>query len=174
MGHYAPGLLGELAVIWDVIIGFEPAVVIGFVIAGLLLNLTPGADFLYILASGIQGGPRIGMAAAVGVNLGVIIHVLAAAAGLSALLLAYPAAYWAIRYLGAGYLLWMAYQAWRSDGSFGEGRAARGVGNAIRRGFLTNVLNPKTALFILLSFPSSPIPQSDPFGCRSCFLGRYS
>ena len=100
---------------WEILWGFEPALITGFVIAGLILNLTPGADFLFIMSSGLSGGPRIGVAAALGVNLGVVVHILAAAAGLSALLLAHPAAYDAIRILGAAYLAWMALQAWRSS-----------------------------------------------------------
>lgn len=64
-------------------------------------------------------GSLIGMAAALGVNLGIVVHVLAAAAGVSALLLAHPAAYDAIRIGGAAYLAWMALQAWRSDGALG-------------------------------------------------------
>ena len=77
--------------IWEILWGFEPALITGFVIAGLILNLTPGADFLFITSSGLSGGPRMGVAAALGVNLGIVVHLLAAAAGLSALLLAHPA-----------------------------------------------------------------------------------
>ena len=100
--------------IWEILWGFEPALITGFVIAGLILNLTPGADFLFITSSGLSGGPRMGVAAALGVNLGIVVHILAAAAGLSALLLAHPAAYDAIRLCGAAYLAWMAVQAWHS------------------------------------------------------------
>ena len=67
---------------WEVLTGFEPALLMAFIIAGLILNFTPGADFLFITASGIQGGPRLGMSAAVGINLGIIVHIVAAAAGL--------------------------------------------------------------------------------------------
>ena len=113
--------------IWEILWGFEPALITGFVIAGLILNLTPGADFLFITSSGLSGGPRMGLAAALGVNLGIVVHILAAAAGLSALLLAHPAAYDAIRLCGAAYLAWMAVQAWRSSSTLARPRSGRGV-----------------------------------------------
>ncbi|MDC1052906.1 LysE family translocator [Planktomarina temperata] len=113
--------------IWEILWGFEPALITGFVIAGLILNLTPGADFLFITSSGLSGGPRMGVAAALGVNLGIVVHILAAAAGLAALLLAHPAAYDAIRLCGAAYLAWMAVQAWRSSSTLARPRSGRGV-----------------------------------------------
>ena len=68
--------------VWDVLTGFDPALLGAFVIAGLILNFTPGADFIFISASGIQGGPRQGVAAALGVNAGVVVHIAAAAAAI--------------------------------------------------------------------------------------------
>lgn len=155
----------------DVITSFDPAVLVGFIVAGLVLNFTPGADFVFISASGIQGGPRIGMSAALGVNLGIVVHIAAAAAGLSALLIAYPAAYDAIRYAGAAYLLWLAIQAWRSDGLLGEGRAALTTRSAVKRGFITNVLNPKTALFIFAFIPQFTNPNIGPIWLQILILG---
>ena len=88
---------------WDVLTSFDPALLLAFIGAGLLLNFTPGADFVFISASGIAGGPRIGMAAGIGVLIGVAVHIIAASAGVSALLLAYPATYDAIiRFSNAG------------------------------------------------------------------------
>ena len=157
--------------IWDVIIGFEPGLLVGFIFAGLFLNITPGADFIFISASGLAGGPRIGMAAALGVILGIVVHVLAAAAGVSALLLAHPAAYDAIRIGGAAYLAWMALQAWRSDGALGRGRAAPFAAQALRRGIVTNLLNPKTALFIFAFIPQFIDPQNGPIWAQILVLG---
>ncbi|MEL6377133.1 MAG: LysE family transporter, partial [Pseudomonadota bacterium] len=96
---------------WEVFTSFDPALLSAFVAAGLLLNITPGADFIFITASGMSGGPKIGMSAALGVSLGVVLHILVAAAGASALLLAFPWAYDAIRYAGAAYLAYLAVQA---------------------------------------------------------------
>ena len=157
--------------IWDVLTGFDPALLTAFVVAGLILNFTPGADFLFITASGVQAGPRIGMAAALGVNIGIVVHVIAAAAGVSALLLAYPAAYDAVRYIGAAYLLGLAIQAWRAAGELGEGRAAPSAKSAVRRGFITNVLNPKTALFIFAFIPQFTDPAIGPIWLQILILG---
>lgn len=156
---------------WEVLSGFDPEVLAAFVAAGLLLNITPGADFVFVSASGIGGGPRIGMAAALGISLGIAVHVIMAAAGLSVLLMAHPGAYDAIRYLGALYLAWMAWQAWRSAGTLGQGSGARGLWRAVRRGFLTNVLNPKTALFIFAFIPQFTDPAIGPIGLQILVLG---
>ncbi len=156
---------------WEVLTEFDPAVLLTFIGAGILLNLTPGADFIFVSASGISGGSRIGMAAALGVNLGVALHVVMAAAGLSALLLAWPLAYDLIRYAGAAYLLILAVQAWRASGDLGEGRAAVSIGRAIRRGFVTNVLNPKTALFVFAFIPQFTDPAIGPMWMQIVVLG---
>jgi threonine/homoserine/homoserine lactone efflux protein len=156
---------------WDVINGFDPAVLSAFIAAGLLLNITPGADFLFVSASGIAGGPRIGMAAAMGINLGVTLHIILAAAGISALLLAYPASYHVIKYVGAAYLVYLAVQAWRSSGDIGKGTAAPSAITAIKRGFLTNVLNPKTMLFIFAFIPQFTDPAIGPIWIQILILG---
>lgn len=156
---------------WEVLTSFDPTVLSAFIAAGLLLNITPGADFLFVSASGIAGGPRIGMAAALGINIGITLHVLLAAAGVSALLLAYPASYHAIRYAGAAYLLYLAVQAWRSSGDIGKGKAAPSVVAAIKRGFFTNVLNPKTVLFIFAFIPQFTDPAAGPIWLQVLILG---
>lgn len=156
---------------WEIFWGFESALITGFVIASLILIITPGADFLFIMSSGLSGGPRIGMAAALGVIFGIVVHILAAAAGLSALLLAHPAAYDAIRILGAAYLAWMALQAWRSSDVVVRARGSRGVWQAVRRGFFINVSNPKTALFIFAFIPQFTDPVIGPIWVQILILG---
>ena len=105
---------------WEILWEFEPALITGFVIAALILNLTPGANFLFIMSSSLSGGPCIDVVAVRGTNLGVVVHILAAAAGLSALLLAHPAAYAAIRICGAAYLPW--WRVWLFRGGAGRAR----------------------------------------------------
>lgn len=156
---------------WGVITAFDPTLLLAFIGAGLVLNLTPGADFVFISASGISGGPRVGMAAAVGVNAGIVIHVAMAAAGLSALLIAFPLAYDVIRYAGAAYLIYLAVQAWRSSGQIGQGRAAQSLWSAMRRGFVTNTLNPKTALFIFAFIPQFTDRAIGPIWMQILVLG---
>ena len=157
--------------IWEILWGFEPALITGFVIAGLILNITPGADFLYIMSSGLSGGSRIGVAAALGVNLGVVMHILAAAAGLSALLFAHPAAYDLIRICGAAYLAWMAVQVWRRSSTVARARSFPDVRQAARRGFFINVSNPKTALFIFAFIPQFTDPTIGPIWVQILILG---
>ena len=156
---------------WDVLTSFDPALLIAFIGAGLLLNITPGADFVFVSASGILGGPKVGMAAALGINLGVGVHIVLAAAGVSAALLAYPAAYDVIRYAGAAYLIYLAVQAWRSSGEIADGCAALRLFSAVKRGFITNVLNPKTALFIFALIPQFTDPAIGPIRMQILTLG---
>lgn len=156
---------------WEILWGFEPALITGFVIAGLILNITPGADFLYIMSSGLSGGSRIGVAAALGVNLGVVVHILAAAAGLSALLFAHPAAYDLIRICGAAYLAWMAVQVWRRSSTVARARSFPDVRQAARRGFFINVSNSKTALFIFAFIPQFTDPTIGPIWVQILILG---
>ncbi len=157
--------------IWEILWGFEPALITGFVIAGLILNITPGADLLYIMSSGLSGGSRIGVAAALGVNLGVVVHILAAAAGLSALLFAHPAAYDLIRICGAAYLAWMAVQVWRRSSTVARARSFPDVRQAARRGFFINVSNSKTALFIFAFIPQFTDPTIGPIWVQILILG---
>ncbi|MEM7267669.1 MAG: LysE family translocator [Pseudomonadota bacterium] len=131
----------------------EIATLIAFIAACLALNFTPGADMMFTIASAAHGGAKAGVAAAVGINLGVVVHIRRAAVGLAALIAAEPLAYDAIRYLGAGYLIWLAWQMWRAPAvSVGEAEDAP-LSATVKRGFITNVLNPKTALFIFAFLP---------------------
>ena len=156
---------------WDVLLNFDPALLATFVLAGLLLNITPGADFVFISASSIAGGPKLGACASFGVLLGILVHVVAAAAGLSALLIANPAAYDVIRYVGAAYLLFIAWQSWFASGHLASGKAAPDMMRAVRRGFVTNVLNPKTALFIFAFIPQFTDPDIGPVWMQILILG---
>lgn len=149
----------------------DAATLVSFLGAGLLLNLTPGADVMFAMASGARGGVRAGVAAAFGVSLGCLFHVALTAAGVAALLRATPAAFDALRYAGAAYLVVLAVRAWRADPSpTGEGGAAT-LGRAVLRGALTNVLNPKVALFILAFLPQFADPARGPVWTQLLALG---
>ena len=124
-----------------------------FVGAAFLLYLTPGADMMFTIASGMRGGAAAGIAAAGGIGLGVLGHVVIAAAGLAVLLLTYPIAYDALRYAGAAYLLWLAWQSWTDATPTAEREGRRDIARAFRRGFVTNILNPKVGLFVLAFLP---------------------
>ena len=126
-----------------------------FVVSGLLLNITPGPDSLFIMARSASQGWRAGVVACWGVGAGVFVHVGAAALGLSALLAAVPLAYDVVRWVGAVYLAWLAIVTWRSGDPGAENVQAPHAAPAqmFRQGLLTSVLNPKVAVFQLALFP---------------------
>ena len=142
-----------------------------FTLSGVLLNLTPGADVLFATASGIRGGPRIGALAGLGVGFGAIWHVGLAAAGISALLAASPGALSALRWAGGAYLLFLAWKSWHAQPETGGGRGADSGWGALRRGVLTNVLNPKPVLFVLAFLPQFTDPARGPVWQQIVELG---
>jgi threonine/homoserine/homoserine lactone efflux protein len=125
-----------------------------FMVAALALNVTPGPDMLFVLANSIRHGSRAGVVAALGIGGGALAHTAAAALGVSALLLASPLAFDVVRYLGAGYLLWLGIQAIRTRPRHADSAApADDLSSIFWRGVITNVLNPKVALFFLAFLP---------------------
>ncbi len=130
-----------------------------FVVAGLLLNLTPGADLLYVAGNTAAGGRRAGMLAALGIGTGCLFHVLLAALGLSALLAASELAFTVVKWAGAAYLVWMGVSMLHSRGS-ASALSAIDPQRVFWRGVLTNALNPKVALFFLAFLPQFIAPQS--------------
>jgi threonine/homoserine/homoserine lactone efflux protein len=152
------------------LLGLDWWTIASFLGAGVVLNLTPGADVMFASASGIAGGPRVGVAAALGVALGGLMHTLLAAAGLAVILQANPLAYDAVRYAGAAYLLYLAVKAWRA-GPVEGAAGVRDLGRAIRRGFVTNALNPKVALFVLALLPQFTDPETGPVWAQILLLG---
>lgn len=128
-----------------------------FVLSAFLLNVTPGPDTLYIVGRSTAQGLRGGVLAALGIGAGALVHVSAAALGLSAILAASATAFTAVKLVGAGYLLYVGVGLLRSkspparvDASGSCEFSMRGV---FMQGFLTNVLNPKVALFFLAFLP---------------------
>ncbi len=129
-----------------------------FVLTALVLNATPGVDFLYTVTRTLQSGVRGGIAAALGVSAGCVVHALAAALGLAALLAASALAFSVIKWVGAAYLLWLALGMLRAAWTGAALATDRAIAPASPRrifiqGFLTNVLNPKVALFFLALLP---------------------
>lgn len=130
-----------------------------FVVAGLLLNLTPGADLLYVAGNTAAGGRRAGMLAALGIGAGCLFHVALAAVGLSALLAASDTAFTVVKWAGAAYLVWMGVAMLRSRGGSAPATAVD-PRRVFWRGVLTNALNPKVALFFLAFLPQFIVPHS--------------
>ncbi|MCK0151809.1 LysE family translocator [Marivita sp. S6314] len=142
-----------------------------FMGAAVLLYLTPGADMMFTIASGMRGGAASGIAAAGGIGLGVMGHVVIAAGGLAVLLLTYPIAYDALRYAGAAYLLWLAWHSWTDTTPPEQREGRRDIWRAFRRGFLTNILNPKVGLFVLAFLPQFADPAIGPVWQQILLLG---
>ena len=127
-----------------------------FALACLLLALTPGPNLLYLVSRTLCQGRRAGIVSLAGTSVGFVFHVVAAALGLSAIFLTVPILYDAMRYVGAAYLLWLAWDALRPGGrdlfqtrTLPPDPPAR----LFRIGVLTSVLNPKVAMFYLALFP---------------------
>ncbi|MDI2127711.1 LysE family translocator [Yinghuangia seranimata] len=127
-----------------------------FALAALIIQLVPGPGMLFLVATGISRGPRAGIAAAVGAAMGVVIQATATAFGLAALFRAVPLALDVLKIVGAGYLVWLAVQAFRAPsltvGADGDGRAVSAVRMGARS-LVNNLTNPKIALFVVGFLP---------------------
>ena len=135
-----------------------------FLMTGILLNLAPGPDTAYIVGRSIAQGRAAGIASALGITIGSIFHTCAAALGLSAILAASAWAFGAVKIIGGGYLVFLGLKMLL------ERRARLNVPSdfyrsttlaAFRQGILTNILNPKVALFFLAFLPQFIDPASD-------------
>ena len=128
-----------------------------FIISGLLLNIMPGPDSLLIMTRSATQGWRAGVAASLGIGAGTLVHIFAAALGLSALLSTSATAFTVVKLVGAAYILTMAVGLLRSRKATRETTApalpALPYRKIFAQGFLTNVLNPKVALFFLAFVP---------------------
>lgn len=128
-----------------------------FVLSGLLLNITPGPDTLYIVGRSSTLGLRAGAVAALGIGSGVLVHLCAAALGLSAILAASATAFTVVKIIGAVYLVYVGISLLRSKNSPSSppalARRPIGLRGIFIQGFLTNALNPKVALFFLAFLP---------------------
>jgi threonine/homoserine/homoserine lactone efflux protein len=148
-----------------------------FVTSGILLNLTPGQDTFYILGRSIAGGRRAGILSVLGITSGCVVHTLAAAFGLSAILATSANAFLAVKFAGAAYLTYLGITMLVGRASNG-GR--RGLAMELehespwaiyRAGFFTNVLNPKVALFFMAFLPQFVDPLSKSKIAAFLFLG---
>lgn len=139
-----------------------------FIVSGVLLNLVPGPDSVLVMSRSASQGWRAGSAASFGVGSGVLVHVLAAALGLSALLATSATAFTVVKLIGAAYLVYMGASMLLSRRSHAEKTAPVPARVSLRavyaQGLLTNVTNPKVALFFLAFVPQfiSPTAPSKP------------
>jgi threonine/homoserine/homoserine lactone efflux protein len=150
---------------------------VSYLATAAVVTLTPGPDMLLCIAVGLHGGPRAGLGAAAGVAGGEVVHIGAAAIGLAALLRSEPALFDGVRLLGAAYLILLGIRALRGSGRhLGEATAAvRGAParrwTYVRRGFASNLLNPKMALFSLAFLPQFVDPGRGSPALQFALLG---
>lgn len=153
-----------------------------FMAAGWLLNLTPGPDVLFIVSSALRSGVRAGLVAALGITAGCCVHIAAAAVGVSAVLMASSAAFTVLKWVGAAYLLYgglrllfakapsaINLEAIQADSAWASGQNS--LKNVFFKGFGTNVLNPKVALFFLAFVPQFIAPGSENPALQFLLLG---
>src|SRR5882757_7762239 len=142
-----------------------------FMIGALALNLTPGPDMTFVLAKSAHRGTRAGIAAALGVGTGAIFHMMLTALGLAALFAAWPVAFGIVRLIGAGYLLWLAWQIFQHPPKFGEVEEGDESRKAFQQGLLTNILNPKVAMFFVAFLPQFVVVGGGPAWRQIVILG---
>jgi threonine/homoserine/homoserine lactone efflux protein len=129
-----------------------------FLAATTALNLSPGPDMLYVISRSLDQGRRAGIVSALGIGAGTLVHTVAAAVGLSAIVLSFPIAFEVVRYAGAAYLVYLGVRMLlrsrqNASTSFTKPVAQGRLSSIFRQGVITNVLNPKVALFFLAFLP---------------------
>lgn len=152
----------------------EPALFIAFMAAALALNLTPGPDMTYVATRTLAEGRGAGVASAIGIGAGSLVHTMLAAFGLSSLLVYAPFAFDIVKYAGAAYLVWIAIRLWRESAepqTTPADTVRLGARRAFAEGLLTNVLNPKVALFFLALLPQFIDPHHGSVAGQMLLLG---
>jgi threonine/homoserine/homoserine lactone efflux protein len=126
-----------------------------FLVAAMVLTITPGPDNIYVLTRGIAQGRSAALAAAAGFSLGNLGHTLFAILGLSALLASSTTLFGLVKLAGGGYLIWIGWKLWRSSGTIETGREMKTVRPWLifRQSVIANILNPKVAVFFIAFFP---------------------
>ena len=144
-----------------------------FLAAGLALNLTPGPDMLYVAARSASEGRAAGVASAFGIAAGTLVHIALVAGGLAAILAAVPVAYTIVRLAGAAYLVWLGLRALLRPSGLASARtlAPATRWQVFRQGVVTNVLNPKVALFFLAFLPQFVDPARGSAALQVLALG---
>jgi threonine/homoserine/homoserine lactone efflux protein len=148
-----------------------------YLAAALLLAVTPGPGIFYVAARSLAGGRAEGIASSFGTALGGLVHVLAGALGVSALVLASAELFTALKWLGAAYLVWLGVRtmmASRRDIPGADPSPAMGARRAFREGVVVEALNPKTAAFFLAFIPQFLDPSAGPVAVPFIVLGAIS
>src|SRR6185312_2716704 len=147
---------------------------LGFALVSLGMVLTPGPNMIYLISRSITQGPAAGLVSLGGVALGFVFYMLCAAFGITALLFAVPYAYDALRFAGATYLLWLAWQALKPNGRSPfqvKKLQTDGPRKLFAMGFVTNLLNPKIAMLYLALLPQFIDPAQGSVLTQSIVFG---
>jgi threonine/homoserine/homoserine lactone efflux protein len=149
---------------------------LAFSFAAFVLIAIPGPNLIYIVARGVEQGRSAALVSALGVETGTLVHVAAAAVGLSALLASSDIAFDIVRYLGAAYLVYLGVRTLRrrqgsTAGADADATGAPRLGHAYRQAVLVNVFNPKVALFFLAFLPQFIDPARGAAGAQVLVLG---
>lgn len=133
-----------------------------FLLAAILVAITPGPGIFYVAARTLAGGRSEGLASSFGTGVGGFVHVVAGTVGISALVMASAEAFTVLKIAGACYLIWLGFKTWRQAGMVDPiGVEMTGVGRAFREGILVEALNPKTAAFFLAFIPQFIDPAAN-------------
>jgi threonine/homoserine/homoserine lactone efflux protein len=133
-----------------------------FLVAALLVAITPGPGIFYVAARTLAGGRSEGLASSFGTGVGGFVHVIAGTVGISALVMASAEAFTVLKIVGAFYLIWLGFKTWREAGIVDPiGVETTGVGRAFREGIIVEALNPKTAAFFLAFIPQFIDPTAN-------------
>jgi threonine/homoserine/homoserine lactone efflux protein len=149
----------------------DPPTFLLFLGGALLLNVTPGPDMAFTLASAVKNGTRAGVAAALGISAGSLVWAIMTSLGLAALLASSQHALTVLRIAGGLYLFYLAVQTYRRRGEPLDAKGAQNVMSAFRSGLLTNLLNPKVGIFFLAFLPAFLDPAAGPVWAQSLTLG---
>ncbi|GFE59912.1 LysE family translocator [Geobacter sp. AOG2] len=151
----------------------EANVLLLFFATSLLLALSPGPDNLFVLAQAAQQGQKAGLLVTLGLCGGLVVHTTAVTFGLAAVFAASAAAFTALKFAGAAYLLFLAWQAFRAGAQTGpSGTVDRlSPGKLLRRGVIMNVTNPKVSIFFLAFLPQFVDPRRGPLAVQFLLLG---
>jgi threonine/homoserine/homoserine lactone efflux protein len=151
----------------------DPKTITLFVLAALVLLLTPGPAVLYIVARSIDGGRKAGIVSVLGIGVGTLFHIAAAALGISALLVSSALAFNVVKYLGAAYLIYLGAQKLLKREEAGQLQTfkRREMTRVFTQGVLVNLLNPKTALFFFAFLPQFVDVSRGPVAAQVLFFG---
>jgi threonine/homoserine/homoserine lactone efflux protein len=152
---------------------FDAQTLMLFYLGALIVNLAPGPDMLFVMARSVTQGVTAGTVAVLGIFLGCLVHILAAALGLSTLFKTVPLAYDIVRLAGALYLVYIGVRALLARESAAGAREALVIsyGRSFRQAFVTNLLNPKVALFFLAFLPQFANPAHGSLALQVVILG---